>query len=182
MSLKAFIQQSFDMNRRALLQNLQGLTEAELAWKPAPHANSIGFLVWHMARVEDGWILRVFQGKKHLWVTDAWAQKCGMPEDQRDMGYRYSQEQLDAFKTPSLDLLLAYSGAVRDATKSFLDQWSGESDTTELKAPWGGTVLVKDILAQLVWELNQHGGQVGYVRGLQRGLENPEYMGPLSDA
>ena len=180
MSLKSFVRQVFDMQERDLLSNLEGLSETQIDWRPVPHANSIGFLVWHCARVEDGWVLRVFQGQKHLWVTDGWAQRMGMPEDQRDMGFNYSQEQLEAFKSPPLDDLLAYRSAVRQATHAFLEGWD-ESDTTEVRAPWGGA-LVRDILAQLVWELNQHSGQIAYIRGLQLGLQRPDYMGPLAAA
>ena len=28
--------------------------------------------------------------------------------------------------------------------------------------------------------MNQHAGQVSYLKGLQRGLQRPDYMGPLS--
>ena len=182
MSLNAFVKQCFEMQQRDLLARIDGLTQPELEWKPVPHANSIGFLVWHCARVEDGWVQRIFQGKKHLWVTEGWAQRLGMAEDQRDMGYAYSQEQLDAYKVPPLADLLGYEGAVRDATNAFLDSWPGEADTTELKAPWGATVHVRDIFAQLIWELNQHTGQIAYIRGVQQGLQTPDYMGPLAAA
>ena len=32
---------------------------------------------------------------------------------------------------------------------------------------------------QLLWEFNQHGGQIAYLRGMQRGLEDSAYSGGL---
>jgi hypothetical protein len=35
---------------------LDGLTEPELRWQVGLESNTIIWLVWHMARVEDNWI------------------------------------------------------------------------------------------------------------------------------
>jgi uncharacterized damage-inducible protein DinB len=177
--VKVFIQRSLELQRKDLLENLLGLSAAELGFRPARHANSIGFIVWHMTRVEDGWIQRAIQRKPHLWVADGWAARFEMPAEMRDMGFGYTVQQLDAFKIPPLELLLGYSHAVREATMAYVSGWDPASPT-EVRAPWGGMVAVAEVLAQLVWELNQHSGQVAYLRGLQRGLQRPDYMGPLS--
>jgi hypothetical protein len=179
MSVKEFIRRSLELQRKDLLENVAGLTAQELAFRPAPHANAIGFLVWHMARVEDGWVQRAIQRRPHLWVSEGWAQRFGMPPEMRDMGYSYTAAQIEAFKTPPRDLLLSYGQAVRDASLAYIDGWDPAAPV-EVRAPWGGTVGVNDVFAQLTWELDQHSGQVAYLRGLQRGLQRPDYMGPLS--
>ena len=179
MPVKEFIRQALDMTRKDMLQNVLDLSASELAWRVVPHANSIGFLLWHLARVEDGWIQRPVQRKPHLWVSEAWFEKFGMPEDQRDMGYNYTVQQIESFKTPPLDLLMGYSESVRDATLVFLDSWDPESASPEVRAPWG-TITVSDVFQTLIWEGNQHAGQIAYIRGLMKGLQRPDYMGPLS--
>ena len=35
---------------------------------------------------------------------------------------------------------------------------------------------------ELLWEFNQHGGQIGYLRGEQRGLEDTGYSGGLLES
>ena len=40
-------------------------------------------------------------------------------------------------------------------------------------------MTLANMCQQLLWEFNQHGGQIGYIRGLQRGLEDPAYSGGL---
>lgn len=39
-----------------VLQKVRGLTDAELSWQPPSGANSVAWLVWHIAEVEDNWI------------------------------------------------------------------------------------------------------------------------------
>ena len=180
MSIKDFIHQALDLNRKDLLRQLEGLTAGELAWQPAPHANPIGFIAWHMARVEDGWVQRVFQRQPHLWLSDGWAKRFGMPEEMRDLGWGYSEEQLASFKVPSLDLILGYSEAVRRATLDFLERWDPDGAPVEARAPWGEPIGAQDFFAQLLWELNQHGGQIAYLRGLKRAEIDAEYTGPLA--
>ncbi len=180
MDTKAFIQKSLHLARKDLLEKVHGLSPEELDWHPAPHANSIGFLFWHMARVEDGWVNRLILRKPHLWVSDGWAKKLGMPEDMRDMGYNYTQEQVTAYRSPPLPLLLDYSAAVRNATNAFLDTWNPAADGPTVKTGWGAMITVAEVFAQLVWEMNQHGGQVAYIKGLKQGMQSPQYMGPMS--
>ncbi len=38
------------------------------------------------------------------------------------------------------------------------------------------------LFQQLLWELNQHGGQIGYLRGMQRGIEDASYTGGLFES
>ena len=180
MEVKTFIQTSLHLARKDLLEKVSGLSQDALDWHPAPHANSIGFLVWHMARVEDGWVNRLILRKPHLWVSDGWAKRFAMPEDMRDMGYTYTQEQITAWKSPPVSLLLEYSAAVRAATSALLDGWNPADDGPTVKTGWGKMITVAEVFAQLVWEMNQHGGQVAYIKGLREGLQTPQYMGPLS--
>lgn len=53
MRVTAFIEDLLEESKRRLYRSLRDLTPEELAWRPAPDANSIGFIVWHIARVED---------------------------------------------------------------------------------------------------------------------------------
>lgn len=174
-----FLRQALSMSQKDLLGNIQDLTEEELRFQPAPHANPIGFLLWHMARVEDAWVQRAVQRKPHIWASERWFERCGMPEDQRDIGHNWDVGRVAAFKPPPLGALLGYGAAVRQGTLDFLDSWDLETGKREVRAPWG-TISVSDVFAILVWELNQHGGQVAYIRGLKRGLQRPAYMGPLA--
>ena len=88
-------------------------------------------------RVEDGWIQRVIQREKHLWVRAGWAVRFGMPEDQRDMGFDYREEQIRSFAVPQLSLLRDYFNAVRGGSLDFLASWDPDDDDAEHRAPLG---------------------------------------------
>ena len=40
-------------------------------------------------------------------------------------------------------------------------------------------MTLANLCQQLLWEFNQHGGQIAYLRGMQRGLEDSSYSGGL---
>ena len=77
---------------------VDGLDAESLAWRPGPEANPIGWLVWHLTRVQDHHISEV-AGIDQAWTTDGWAGRFGMPADPNDIGYGHSSEQVAAVPT-----------------------------------------------------------------------------------
>ena len=53
MDVVSFLSQSVSQAQQRLLATCGGLTDEQAAWRPAPHANSIGFILWHVGRAED---------------------------------------------------------------------------------------------------------------------------------
>ena len=97
-----------------------------------------------------------------------------------DTGYGYGPEQLAAFTTPDAAALLDYAAEALTAANRFLTSiGDAELDGMEVINPRGGTMTLANMCQQLLWEFNQHGGQIAYLRGMQRGLENPLYSGGL---
>ena len=43
----------FGRIREEVHEVVSGLSAGDLAWRPDPDANSIGWLVWHLTRVQD---------------------------------------------------------------------------------------------------------------------------------
>jgi hypothetical protein len=74
-----------------LRKALSGLTATERRFQPHTHANHIDFLVWHMARDEDGEIQTFAQRTSPIWQRDAWDQRLGLPPE--DDGFGYTVEQ-----------------------------------------------------------------------------------------
>lgn len=58
--------QSLEENEGYIQAALKWLSEDDLRWSPKPHSNSIIFLMWHLARVEDLWINRILKAGKGL--------------------------------------------------------------------------------------------------------------------
>ena len=179
MELTTFIAQTLEECKRRMYRTLQGLTAAEVAWRPAAEANSIGFMLWHVARVEDRWLHRFAQDTPEIWQRAGWFQRCNLPAS--DTGVGYTVAQIVQFAVPAVGDLQAYFDAVRQATLTYLEAVeAAELDVHPDRVPFpevaGGRGLPPDftigrMFRQLLGEENQHLGQMAYVRGLQRGLD-----------
>ncbi|MGQ4809775.1 hypothetical protein NKDENANG_03204 [Candidatus Entotheonellaceae bacterium PAL068K] len=56
MDAKTFVEQTLEACKRRLYRTLRGLTPEELTWRPYSEANPMGFIVWHVAWIEDCWL------------------------------------------------------------------------------------------------------------------------------
>ena len=166
-----------------MLRAIDGLTNEELAWMPTPECSSIGFLVWHYTRTLDRWICSRAQDIPQLW-EGGWAEQMGRAGgDPNDTGYRYTPQQLQEFVVPPLPVMLEYAEAVRARAGIFLGLLEDEDfEQTTVPNPRGGAMNLATMFQQLLWEFNQHGGQIAYLRGMQRGLEDPAYSGGLLES
>ena len=180
MSLNEFVTGCLEQHYDALLRSVDGLTEEELRWMPTPECSSIGFLLWHYGRTLDRWIHARLQDTPQLW-EQGWAERLGQTiSDPNDTGYGYGPEQLQSFRVPGTDSLLAYTAATFGAAMEYLGTRSdGDFDAKSVANPRGGTMTLANMCQQLLWEFNQHGGQIAYLRGMQRGLEDTAYSGGL---
>ena len=85
---------------------VKGLSPDELARPPQPGANTVGWLVWHLTRVQDDHVAEV-AGRPQVWQEDDWAPRFGLPADATDTGYGYSAEQVAAIRPRSAEVLVA---------------------------------------------------------------------------
>ena len=150
-----------------LKTNLDGLTEAELYWHATLGSNSIAWLVWHMARVEDGWINRTIAGGESVWDSGNWAERTGLTHENGDFG----ETADEAPSLPVVDVggLIDYYDAVRTAAFEVIDGMSDEDVATEIDRG-RGPITWGWILGHVLAEEAQHLGQVGFIRGMIRGL------------
>ena len=182
MSVVDFFRRCLNVNYESLVRSVDGLSPAELAWQPKPGCMSVAFLVWHYARVLDFWFQTGIRHVPQLW-EESWAERFGRsPADPRDIGFGLTPEQVDAFRVPDVSELLGYAEASRDAALGYLGG-VGDADLAAVQATSRrGTITLGTLCEQLVWELNQHGGQIAYLRGMQKGIEDRFYSGPALEA
>ena len=180
MRLNEFVSGCLDQHYHAMLRAIDGLSPDEIRWMPTPQCSSIGFLVWHYARTLDRWIHSRLLNAPQLW-EQGWAARLGQETTSpNDTGYGYTPQQLRDFPTPNAAALLEYAAAALTAAKTYLsNQSDADFATTPVANPRGGNMTLANMCQQLIWEFNQHGGQIAYLRGMQRGLEDPAYSGGL---
>ena len=180
MKLNDFVSGCLDQHFNAMLRSVEGLSDDELRWMPTPECSSIGFLLWHYGRTLDRWVHARLLGVPQLW-EQGWAARLGQEgADPNDTGYGYGPDQLAAFRPPAAALLLEYAGAALESAKAYLaDRSESDFDEMSVTNPRGGAMTLANMCQQLLWEFNQHGGQIAYLRGMQRGLEDASYSGGL---
>ena len=157
---------------------LDGLTTEELNWRPDSSANSIAFIVWHTARVEDRWFHLFCQGKPDLWINGRWYEKLRMNKNQPVA--KYKPKELEYFPILTMGELKSYFEAVRLETQKYLVNISPEDlEKAPGRSPFPESssaspfaeFTIQRMFRQLIQEEIQHLGQVGILRGLQRGLD-----------
>src|SRR3954464_13241553 len=111
---------------RGIVDNVvDDLSPDELAYRAAPEANSIGWLVWHLTRVQDDHVADV-AGTEQRWNADGWAERFGLPFGPGATGFGQSAEEGGRLRT-SAALLVDYYDAVHRSTLDYLGTL-GEDD------------------------------------------------------
>ncbi|MGY1691889.1 mycothiol transferase [Geodermatophilus sp. SYSU D01105] len=144
---------------------VEGLSAEDLARRVAPGANPIGWLAWHLLRVQDDHVADV-AGTEQVWTEQGWADRFGLPLDVGATGYGMSAEEVDAVRVPSAELLLGYCEAVSARSAEFLRGLSDDDLDRVVDTRWDPPVTLGVRLVSVLGDDLQHLGQAAYVRGL----------------
>jgi hypothetical protein len=144
---------------------VDGLDEQELCAAPKPGANPIGWLVWHVGRVQDHHIGELL-GAEQVWVSGDWARRCGLAPDPSNTGYGHSAEEVRAVRPENAAVLLGYLGAVQARTTEMLEGLAADDLDRVIDRRWDPPVTVGVRLVSVADDNLQHLGQAAYVRGL----------------
>ncbi|OBH37356.1 hypothetical protein A5690_06490 [Mycobacterium intracellulare] len=142
----------------------EGLTEAVSSYRPTPDANSIAWLLWHSARVQDIQLADV-AGVEQVWLRDGWVDRFGLDLPKGDMGYGHSSDDVAKVKAPA-DLLSGYYHAVHELTLEYLGGITAEELTRVVDTNWDPPVTASARLVSIIDDCAQHLGQAAYVRGI----------------
>jgi len=154
---------------QVLERALKGLTVDDLKWLPHPESNSIGWLTWHLTRVQDDHIASLM-GEEQLWIKDGWHAKFNKPADPRDRGFGDTPEQVAAFDCPDAETLLAYHRAVSERSKAYFPTLSETDLDRELQEPQYTPLPTVGVrLISVLADNLQHAGQAAFVRGQLQG-------------
>jgi hypothetical protein len=143
---------------------LDGLEVEGLAWRPDPAANSIGWLVWHLTRVQDDHISEV-AGLEQAWTAEHWYERFGLPFPPEATGYGQSAEDVGAVRVEA-GLLAGYFDAVHGRTVGFLTGVTDGDLSRVVDERWDPPVTLGVRLVSVVGDDLQHVGQAAYLRGL----------------
>ena len=170
MGIKEHIGMELDIIGNNIQRVLNGLSQEELAWRPAYGCNSIGLILFHIMRSEDSLIHAGFPENPEVWEIDEWYKRLNM--DKTDRGSQYTIEQVNAFPVPKKDELLSYYPAVRTNTQEILEAMNESEFNRTFTMPHWGEISIAQLFFILVMHTSEHIGEISYLRGLQRGMDN----------
>ena len=168
MDFKKIIRMGLEEYYEQLPKALDGLRPEERRFQPDPGSHHIDFAVWHMARVEDGWVQRFARQTEQVWTREGWHEKLGISE--AGNGYGYTADQVTNLPEFDFDDVMAYYESARRETFGFLDGLSADDLDRCPEPERRPDYSIGRMLSHVIVEEAQHTGQVAYLRGLQRGI------------
>ena len=170
MESQQLLSDGYDRIGQVLRRALDGLSPEELDSQPKADCNSIGWLAWHLTRVQDSHLADL-EGVEQLWSKDGWHARFDRPADPADVGWGHTPEQVAAFRSPEAQTLLDYHLAVSERTKRYFGSLTAADLDRELNEPrYQPLPTVGVRIVSVLSDNLQHAGQAAYVRGYLRGM------------
>lgn len=132
--------------------------------RPEDSGNSIAWLLWHVARVQDDHLAGV-SGRTQAWLT-GWGERFDLPFQPEDIGFGHSSEDVDLVRIEDFAELVDYHEAVHRTTLDYLTGLDAEELDRVVDRRWDPPVTAGVRLVSLLGDCLQHLGQVAYVKGL----------------
>lgn len=162
------LRECFGRVREELPSVLDGLTPDEVLWRADAEANPIGWLVWHLLRVQDDHLAGVAAALGRP-VDQAWTEhegRFGLPYPSEAIGYGHSSADVAAFDVTDPALLLGYAEAVDALTEQVLAGMTEDELQRQVDTYDGEPITAQVRLVSVVGDTTQHLGQASYLRGL----------------
>ena len=142
---------------------VDGLSAAQLAARLDEDANSIGWLCWHLARVQDDHVADAF-GVEQVWP--AFMDRFGLPFEPGAIGYGHSSAQVALVRISSGSLLTAYHDAVHAQTVALVSGVTDADLPRVVDERWDPPVTLGVRLISVISDGLQHAGQAAFIRGV----------------
>jgi uncharacterized damage-inducible protein DinB len=157
---------AFKRSTDTLEKALANLSQDDLKEQPNPDSNSIGWIAWHLSRIQDRAISRM-AGQEQVWIKGGWYTKFGRAANPEDTGFKHTSQDVAAFKSPDVVTLVGYNRTVVEQTAKFLSTLTVKDLDKKTDHPVFTTLGVW--LTAVLTDSIQHSGQIAYLRGLLKG-------------
>jgi hypothetical protein len=156
---------AFGRIREVVHAVVDGLSPAELEYRPGPDANSIAWLVWHLTRVQDDHVAAAFDGEQ-VWTSGGWVDRFGLPFEVGATGWSQRTDEVAQLRVESGELLTAYHDAVYQRTVDIVVGLVETDLSRVVDERYDPPVTLAARLVSVIADDLQHAGQAAYVRGL----------------
>ena len=144
---------------------VEGLDTDRLIESPAPGVNSIGWQVWHVARVQDQHVAAILDVDQ-VWATGDWAGHFGLDPDPSNTGWGHSPEDVLTVQPNGPEVLIEYLGAVQAPTSVWFETLTAADLDRVVDEGWDPPVTVGVRLVSIADDCLQDLGQAAYLQGL----------------
>ena len=153
---------AFGRVQETVYEAVDGLSAAQLAARLDDDANSIAWLCWHLARVQDDHVADAF-GVEQVWPR--FMGPFGLPFGPGATGYGHSSRQV-ALVQVSGDLLTDYHDAVHAQTVALVSGLTDADLSRVVDERWDPPVTLGVRLVSVISDCLQHAGQAAFIRGI----------------
>lgn len=143
---------------------VDGLSRSELEHRPTPEANPIGWLVWHLTRVQDDHLADA-AGRPQVWTEQGYADRFGLDLPDGDTGYGHTADEVAKVQVEAADLA-DYLRAVHAVVDEYVAGLGPEDLDRIVDTRWDPPVSLGVRLVSVLDDSARHLGQAAYVRGL----------------
>jgi len=169
MTIAELLADAFGRVHATVHHAVDGLTPGQLAFRPESGANSIAWLVWHLARIQDDHIADV-AGTGQVWTSTrngtSWADQFGLPFATSATGYGHGSEAVAAVQVESGEMLTGYYDAVHEETLRYVAGLADPDLDRIVDKAWDPPVTLGVRLVSVINDDLQHAGQAAYLRGI----------------
>ncbi|MDZ4232193.1 MAG: mycothiol transferase [Dietzia sp.] len=141
-----------------------GLTDAVAYHRPTPEANTIVWLIWHRARIQDAQLCDI-AGTEQVWLRDGWVDRFALDLPRDAHGYGHTPEEVAKVRA-SPQLLAGYYHAVHKMSLEYVASVSAEELERIVDEQWDPPVTASARLVSIIDDAAQHLGQAAYIRGI----------------
>ncbi|BBZ06134.1 hypothetical protein MDOR_03030 [Mycolicibacterium doricum] len=151
-----------------LIEHVENLTDEltdEVAlYRPTATANSIAWLLWHSARVQDAQLCEI-AGIEQVWTREGWVDQFALDLPRDDTGYGHSPDDVGKVRVPA-DLLAGYYSAVHKTTLAYIASVTPDDLSRIVDRRWDPPVTASARLVSIIDDCAQHLGQAAYIQGI----------------
>jgi hypothetical protein len=141
-----------------------GLTDAVAYYRPTPEANTITWLIWHSARIQDAQLCDI-AGLEQVWFRDGWVDRFALDLPHDAHGYGHTPEDVAKVRV-SAELLAGYYHVVHKESLEYTASVSADDLARVVDERWTPPVTASARLVSIIDDAAQHLGQAAYVRGI----------------
>jgi uncharacterized damage-inducible protein DinB len=142
---------------------LDGLTTEQANRRPGATGNSITWLLWHIARVQDE-IVADLAGAAQVWPD--WYERFALQLPVGDDGYGHTSAEVDAVRVSDLELLRGYHDAVAGKVREYVRRLTQQDLDRIVDTSYDPPVSCGVRLISAIEDSLQHVGQAAYAKGL----------------